>query len=618
MLRSSTTPLLVFCHSLLCLVSWEFLKRGGRIMGSAEKPVANTSRTTRPPEGLDATVVPAKTVVAEDPALDKTGAMPGTMDATVVPPSPSKTSAGAKPASAASAAPAGEGIGPQGRSQLGDFKLIKKLGQGGMGEVFLAHQETLDRKAALKVLAKHLADKEDFVKRFYREARAMAKVDHPNAVRVFAVAEDAGVHFVAMELIDGKSLQDWMDQLGKLSIGDALHITLRCCEALQQAHNINMVHRDIKPDNIMLTSKGVVKVADFGLAKALDDEDMSMTQSGTGLGTPYYMAPEQARNAKHVDGRSDIYALGVTLYYFLTGNLPFSGNSALEVVMAKEKGQFKKARQLNSEISERLDLIVDKMMAKELDHRFKDCQEVIRAIGSLGLDNPALSFITAPDRVSVATAVPAARQASVAPRSSAPGTSGTVKAPAASPAGPRSSADDAARQKPVQLPQGSWFVHYKNAQGKESMSTWTTAQVIQALRAGSIDTRAKVKRKPNDAFVPIAQFPEFEAACQAALAKQKADKKAGDMKSIYAQIDRQQQWRGTVRKIQAVFSGIKGLISLAIYLAVLAGLVVGGWWAWKQYGGQATSAIQTQLNGASIPTAGGGGSSATGDPAKSP
>ncbi|OYW12386.1 MAG: serine/threonine protein kinase, partial [Planctomycetales bacterium 12-60-4] len=235
-----------------------------------------------------------------------------------------------------SRAPAeGMPIGPQGRSQLGDFRLIKKLGQGGMGEVFLAHQITLDRQAALKVLAKHLADNQDFVKRFYREARAMAKIDHPQAVRVFAVDEDDGVHYVAMEFIDGKSLQGWLDKLGRFSVGDAVHVTLRCAEALQQAHAMNMVHRDIKPDNIMLTSRGQVKVADFGLAKALDDEEMSMTQSGTGLGTPYYMAPEQARNAKHVDGRSDIYALGITLYHFLTAKLPFTGNSAMEVVLAK-------------------------------------------------------------------------------------------------------------------------------------------------------------------------------------------------------------------------------------------------------------------------------------------
>ena len=181
-------------------------------------------------------------------------------------------------------------------SQLGDFKLLKKLGQGGMGSVYKAHQISLDRPCALKVLSKELARKPDFVKRFKQEAISMAKIDHPNVVKCFAVDEARGMHFVAMEYIDGRSLQDWLDAMGRLSVPDAIHVGLLCADALKLAHGVNMIHRDIKPDNILISSKGEVKVADFGLAKALDD-DMSMTQSGTGLGTPHYMPPEQARNA---------------------------------------------------------------------------------------------------------------------------------------------------------------------------------------------------------------------------------------------------------------------------------------------------------------------------------
>ncbi len=121
----------------------------------------------------------------------------------------------------------------------------------------------------------------------------MARIDHPNVVKCYAVDEFAGKHFVAMELMEGQSMQDWLDELGKLTVPDALHVVLICADALSHAHGLNMIHRDIKPDNILVTRQGLVKVADFGLAKALD-EDVSMTQSGTGLGTPHYMPPEQA------------------------------------------------------------------------------------------------------------------------------------------------------------------------------------------------------------------------------------------------------------------------------------------------------------------------------------
>jgi len=282
--------------------------------------------------------------------------------------------------------------------QLGDFKVIKKLGQGGMGEVYLAHQISLDRKVALKTLSKELAKREDFVRRFQREAKSMARLDHPNAVKVYAVDSISGIHFAAIECIDGQSMQDWMDDLEKLEVGDALNIILSAADALKVAHDQTLIHRDIKPDNILVTKNGVVKVADFGLAKALDDEDVSITQSGMGLGTPLYMAPEQARNAKHVDHRTDIYALGSTLYYFLTGELPFKGESTLELIMAKEKGTFTSARKLNPRVTERLDLMLDKMIAKDPNHRYKDCGEVIRDLEGLGLHAPSLSFIDHPNK----------------------------------------------------------------------------------------------------------------------------------------------------------------------------------------------------------------------------
>ncbi len=467
---------------------------------------------------------------------------------------------------------------------LGDFQLERMLGKGGMGEVWLAHQISLDRKAAVKLLAKHLAEKPDFVKRFYREARAMAKIDHPQAVRVYAVDEANGVHFVAMELIDGKSMQDWVDKLGKLSIGDALHVTLRCAEALAQAHSMQMIHRDIKPDNIMVTSKGAVKVADFGLAKALDDEEMSMTQSGTGLGTPYYMAPEQARNAKHVDGRCDIYALGATLYHFLTGELPFKGDSLIELIKAKDTGKFPPARKSNPQIPEKLDLILDKMLAPNPDQRFKDFGEVIRLLSGLGLASPSLSFITAADKVVVATGTPAAAPKTAPPAArsaTSAGTSGAKSTGGVTAAGAKTAAGT----------ETVWFIQFKTAEGKDTIARWTTPQILQALRTGTIDAKAKLKQQANDTFAPIAQFREFEQAVQGLLIKQKADKKAGDMKALYAQIDNQEKWRKTTRKIQAIFSGALGFVSLIVYLALIGAVLAGAYFGWQYYSGKIADSV---------------------------
>ena len=467
------------------------------------------------------------------------------------------------------AEPAADGGKARGMSQLGKYKLLKKLGQGGMGEVYLAEDTKLGRQAAIKVLSRQLASKDDFVQRFHREARAMAKMNHENAVSVFDVDEENGFHFVAMEYVDGKSMQKWMDELGKLPIGDALHVVLRCAEALQVAHQQNMIHRDIKPDNIMLTRKGKVKVADFGLAKATD-EDMSMTQTGTGLGTPYYMAPEQARNAKHVDNRTDVYAIGVMLYYFVTGKLPFIGDSILQIITSKEKGIFTPARRLNPEVSERLDLIIDKLVARDVNSRCKDCAEVIKLLTSLGLESPSLSFIDAPDKV-VQT-------------STSGGIRGTTQVPAARsmPTGLRSSAEDAARTK-VMPPAAdqSWIIQYRTSQGKDTIGKFTSSQVQQALKSGTIDQKAKAKKNVADQFMPIGYFPEFERHVEGRVIKEKADKKAGDMKSLYKEIERQYEWRGWNRWFKNFVSGTYGTIGLLIWL----GLVFGGLfalWSFRQ------------------------------------
>ncbi len=456
-------------------------------------------------------------------------------------------------------------------TQLGEFKLIKKLGQGGMGEVYLANQVSLDRKVALKVLSKELAKRKDFVDRFIREARSMARVDHPNVVQIYAAQEDKGLNFVAIEFIDGQSMQDWMDELGKLSIGDALHATLMCAHALKSAHDMTIIHRDIKPDNILVTKKGAIKVADFGLAKATD-EDVSMTQSGTGLGTPLYMPPEQARNAKNVDLRTDIYAVGVTLYYFLTGELPYTGDNMLELITAKEKGKYAPAKSLNSAIPEKLDLIIDKLIAQNPDHRYKNCDEVIAAIDGLGLASPVLSFIEGAEAALVTTQVGRSSAAEV-----------KLKASQKS-AVPLSSAEDAERvsQNKSKVDE-KWYIKHTNAKGKLTISRMTTEQILQGLRGELIDLKGQAKQSMNTQFMPLASFPEFESIMKKRLVKAQNEGRSDYMRDMYSKIDKQERgrkrWKWLVRKGE----GFMGLVGFLIYLAVIGGVIAGLIYAGKEW-----------------------------------
>ena len=438
-------------------------------------------------------------------------------------------------------------------TRLGDFQLKRRLGKGGMGEVFLARQISLDRTVALKTLTKELAKQDNFVRRFRREAQAMAKVDHNNVVKVYTVDSYLGIHFVAIEYIDGRSVQEWLDEKGLLSIPDAVHIAVACAEALHYAHSQNMVHRDIKPDNILLTSKGIVKVADFGLAKVMN-EDVSMTQSGQGLGTPLYMAPEQARSAKSVDQRCDIYALGTMLYHMLTGELPYVGDSTLELIIAKEKGVHKSAKQLRPQIPERLDLIIDKMIAKYPNHRYKSSEEVLRDLSQLDMHGQPLSFIERAESTVRGSRTLAPTVTSVGATMGA-----TAGGPTLPLAGPQKSPSNR-----------TWYVQYHTPDGKPMMDKYSSRRVVKMINAGTLTPKARAKASSDGSYLPLVRFAEFMDPINRQLARRAATGTNEDMQSLYKQVDRAERTRLRWRWVSNRWHGLVGGLGLLIWIIMIS------------------------------------------------
>ncbi len=473
------------------------------------------------------------------------------------------------------ASPKPEGDGKDSKEQLlGDFKITKKLGQGGMGTVYLAQQLSLDRPCALKVMMKELAKKPGFMERFIREARAMAKINHPNVVQCYGVYEEKGLNFVAMELMDGQSMQDWVEELGKLPVPDAILVTVVVAEALQHAHDLNMVHRDIKPDNLLVTKKGIIKVADLGLAKSVD-EDMSMTQSGTGLGTPHYMPPEQARNAKHVDNRCDVYALGVTLYHFLTGKVPFAGDSIVELITNKEKGVFQPAHRVNPQVPERLSLICDKAMAKDPKHRYQHMRDFVKDLETLGLAGESLSFINDPNRQ-------VARRGNSAPTATnMRNTMASTAAPAARGlASTQATTPSADAGKTMTGGDGMWYVKHVDAAGKPNISKMSTPQVTQGIRSDRFNERTQVAQTAKGPFRPLTQVPAFDDDTRKMLVRQQSANKSRSLADEYKKIEKQynrMKWWNLLTRFR---DGTLGILGLIVYLGAIAAAIFAVWYMW--------------------------------------
>jgi serine/threonine protein kinase len=277
---------------------------------------------------------------------------------------------------------------------LGEYRLLRRLGEGGMGSVYLAYKEGESQQFAIKVLSDQLSHNQAYLDRFHREAKSGTLLNHPNIVRCIAAGQDpaSGKHYLVMEHVDGPSAHTLLDRQGRLPVGDVVHIALDIARALEYLHARNYVHRDIKPDNILITMAGVAKLGDLGLAKRMDDASQ-LTATHQAFGTPYYMPYEQAINAKKADSRSDIFALGATLYHLLTGEVPFKGNSPGEVAERKMEGDFTPAHVLNEEVPPLLDGILARMMARNPRDRFQTASELIVQLERTNLAASLPSFI---------------------------------------------------------------------------------------------------------------------------------------------------------------------------------------------------------------------------------
>ncbi len=268
--------------------------------------------------------------------------------------------------------------------RLGDYQLLRRLGRGGMADVYLAEQQSLRRQVAFKVLKRHLASDESYVRRFANEAQSAASLVHGNIVQIHEVGCIDGIHFIAQEYVKGQNLRQYIERQGSLDAAMGANIVRQVTAALHKAGQQGIIHRDIKPENIMLSAGGEVKVADFGLARAVDG-DVNLTQVGMTMGTPLYMSPEQIEG-KPVDRRSDLYSFGVTSYHMLAGRPPFDGDTPLSVAVQHLEKEPDRLEDLRPDLPIGLCCVVHKMMAKKAEDRFQNALDVLRDLRTLPIE----------------------------------------------------------------------------------------------------------------------------------------------------------------------------------------------------------------------------------------
>jgi len=300
----------------------------------------------------------------------------------------------------------------EGKEQIAGYRLIERLGEGAMGSVYKARQLSLDRDVAIKVLAPHLSDDEEYVERFTREAKAVARLNHTNIISGIDVGDSGGVKYLVMEYADGVTVSTLLERGGAMDEERVLWIGLQISRALDHAHRSNLVHRDVKPDNIIITKDGVAKLCDLGLARTEHHEGEEPAR----MGTAAYISPEQARGDTQVTERSDLYSLGATLYHMLAGREPFEGADVSAVLAKHLTEDAPSVRVIDPTVTDRTDLMIRTLMAKDPADRISSAADVMAELEAALNECKAARGASA----SAPTTVAAARGAAARPAAPAP------------------------------------------------------------------------------------------------------------------------------------------------------------------------------------------------------
>ncbi len=270
----------------------------------------------------------------------------------------------------------------------GRYEILELIGIGGMADVYLADDITTGRKVAVKILKEEYLTNEDFKRRFRNESKAIALLSHPNIVKIYDVSFGERVQFIVMEYVPGITLKEYIQQQGKVGWKETVHFTVQILRALQHAHDNGIVHRDVKPQNVMLLQDGTVKVMDFGIARFARENGRTISEKA--IGSVHYISPEQARG-EVADERSDIYSVGIVMYELLTGQLPFDGESPVAIALKQMQAEAKRPREINPDIPEGLEEIVMRAMQKDPDLRYQSASEMLRDIDEFKR-NPSVIF----------------------------------------------------------------------------------------------------------------------------------------------------------------------------------------------------------------------------------
>ncbi|MEZ6318524.1 MAG: serine/threonine-protein kinase [Phycisphaerales bacterium] len=257
------------------------------------------------------------------------------------------------------------------------YKILGKLGSGAMASVYKAKQISLDRLVAIKKLPEKFSKNPQFIERFFAEGRAAAQLNHPNIVQAFDVGNEGEIYYFVMEYVVGRTVHDDIVKHKRYGEKEAVEIVIQVAEALEHAHARGLIHRDVKPKNIMIAKEGVVKLADMGLARAISDKEAAEAEAGKAFGTPYYISPEQIRGEVNIGPPADIYALGATLYHMVTGSVPYEAKSPSEVMRKHLKSELVPPDHVNPKLSAGVSEVVEMMMAKDPRKRYQTCTDLL-------------------------------------------------------------------------------------------------------------------------------------------------------------------------------------------------------------------------------------------------